>query len=82
MKMAYVRMRIDRQLFGDVKGDFAYYLRGSWVSVKAELAKAEEEARIAEIRRTAVIPTKEEARRSFEVGLRDYYGVLGRYYGD
>lgn len=29
MKMAHVRMRIDRQLFGDVKGDFAYYLRGS-----------------------------------------------------
>lgn len=82
MKMVHVRMRIDRQLFGDVKGDFAYYLRGSWVSVKEELAKAEEEARIAEIRRTAVLPTKEEARRSFEAGLRDYYGVRGRYYGD
>lgn len=26
--MAHVRMWVDRQLFGEVKGDFAYYLRG------------------------------------------------------
>lgn len=28
MKIIHVRMRVDRQLFGEVKGDFAYYLRG------------------------------------------------------
>lgn len=28
MKITHVRMRVDRQLFGEVKGDFAYYLRG------------------------------------------------------
>lgn len=82
MKMAHVRMRVDRKLFGEAKGDFAGYLRGSWVSVKEELKKAEEEARLADIRRTAVLPTKEEARASFEAGLLEYYGVRGRYYGD
>lgn len=82
MKMAHVRMRVDRKLFGKVEGDFAYYLRGAWATVKEELAKAEGEARIAEMRKTLVLPTKEEARASFEAGLAEYYGVRGRYYGD
>lgn len=82
MKMAHVRMRVDRKLFGRVKGDFGFYLRGAWATVKDEQAKAAEEARIAEMRKTLVLPTKEEARASFEAGLLDYYGVPGRYYGD
>lgn len=82
MKMAHVRMRVDRKIFGSVNGDFASYLRGAWKTVKAELAKQDEEARIAEMRKTLVVPTAEEARASFEVGLAGYYGVRGRYYGD
>ena len=65
------------KLMGKLRADF-----GRAFGARETELKAEEEARIAEIRRTAVLPTKEEARRSFEAGLRDYYGVRGRYYGD
>lgn len=82
MKMAHVRMKADRIIFGSEKGDFASYLRGAWLTVKTELAKQEEEARIAEMSKTLVVPTAEEARVSFEAGLAEYYGVRGRYYGD
>ena len=82
MKMAHVRMRVDRMLFGKVSGNFASYLRGAWVTVKEEQAKAAEEARIEEMRKALVRPTDEQARASFEAGLAEYYGVRGRYYGD
>lgn len=81
MKMAHVRRRVDAQIFGKVES-FAAYLRGAWATVKAEQAKAAEEARTAEMRRALVLPTTESARVSFEAGLQSYYGARGRYYGD
>lgn len=82
MKMAHVRRNVDVKLFGRTDGDFADYLRGAWATVKAEQAKADEEARIAELRRTTSLPTEEMARASFEAGLLAYYGEERRYYGD
>ncbi len=82
MKMAHVRRNVDVKLFGRTDGDFADYLRGAWATVKAEQAKTDEEARIAERRRT--MPTVERSGHSaeFEAGLLTYYGDQRRYYGD
>lgn len=81
MKMAHVRRRVDAALFGKVES-FAAYLRGAWATVKAEQAKAAEEARTAEMRETIVLPTPAAVRASFEAGLQNHYGARGRYYGD
>lgn len=82
MKMAHVRRNVDVKLFGRADGDFADYLRGAWATVKAEQAKADEEARITELRRTTSLPTEAMARASFEAGLRTLYGNSHCYYGD
>lgn len=79
---AHVRRNVDVKLFGRTDGDFANYLRGAWATVKAEQAKVDEEARIAELRRTTSLPTEAMARASFEAGLLAYYGEERRYYGD
>lgn len=82
MKMAHVRRRADKVMFGKVEGDFAHYLRGAWATVKEEQAKAAEEARLAEMRKTLVLPTEEQVRASFEAGAIQYYKERRRYYGD
>lgn len=81
MKMSHVRRSVDAKLFGKVKS-WSEYVRGAWASVKAEIAKAIEEARIAEARAKYNAQSHEECE-SFIAGCVAYYAQGGRtYYGD
>lgn len=81
MKMSHVRRSVDAKLFGKVKS-WAEYVRGAWASVKAEIAKAIEEARINEARKAQAERTAE-AQASFNEGIIAYYAQGGStYYGD
>lgn len=82
MKMAHVRRKVDKMMFGSAKGDFAYYLRGAWASVKEEQTKACEDYRIAEMRHMA--SAIEVDNDSFAAGCLAYYAEAprGTYFGD
>lgn len=83
MKMSHVRRSVDAKLFGKVK-EWAEYVRGAWASVKAEIAKAIEEARIAEARaKYNAQHNSNEHSEDFIQGCIAYYAQGGRtYYGD
>lgn len=82
MKMSHVRRSVDAKLFGKVKS-WAEYVRGAWETVKAEIAKAIEEAKIAEMRKAFVAPTTAEIESARAEWCVAYYNEGGRtYYGD
>lgn len=81
MKMSHVRRSVDAKLFGKVKS-WAEYVRGAWKTVKAEIAKAIEEAMFTEARKAQAERTAE-AQASFNEGIIAYYAQGGNtYYGD
>lgn len=78
MKMSHVRRSVDAKLFGKVKS-WAEYVRGAWASVKAEIAKAIEEARA----KYNAQNNSNEHSEAFIQGCIAYYEQGGRtYYGD
>lgn len=72
MKMSHVRRSVDAKLFGKVKS-WSEYVSGSWATVKAEEAKAMEEAQRAEEYKTFVAPTAEECEASMAEWCVNYY---------
>lgn len=82
MKMSHVRRSVDAKLFGKVK-EWAEYVRGAWKTVKAEIAKAIEEARREEARKALVVPTAEEIEKARTEWCLAYYADRRRtYFGD
>lgn len=82
MKMSHVRRSVDAKLFGKVQS-WAEYVRGAWETVKAEIAKAIEEARIEEARKAFVRPTAEACAVAEREWCLAYYADRSRtYFGD
>lgn len=84
MKMAHVRIDFDRNVFGKTNGTFGDYLRAAWATVKAEMAKADEDARIEAMRARNRKISESEAATQFDAGILAYYANArtGQYMGD